>query len=683
MQDQPKFTHIFTPEMIDAIACIWIRSTISVMDVRLTNIYREHPLRQYKMPSSMFIYAYGGAGQIELNQTLFGMERFGLIHGGKGTMLNISPREDKLKAFMVFYKADLRSTCKKGVQQLLEQVNPFVQQFAYAPSNPVLLLDFFQQMINVWNGKKAIGHLHGKSIFYHLIHEVYRDLENSRIKYLQPDPALFAKRYLDENYRQPIMFQEIADICGISSGQLTRLFKKKEGVSLQEYLIHKRLEVACYYLNHTNMTIKEIAMGCGFLEENNLLRMFKKHYKLTPTEYRKIKSISLQVHDVDNDSQRLYNEKGLEKLVKSKRDGEFIMFGSIKRKEMIVAAAMSLMLLLSACGSVPINNSGPASTTSTSSIVQAKGEVEKRIVKAANGEIEVPSNPQRLVVSGFAYGDIIPFGLEDRSIVLEGWVDLDNKSKDWREYWGHATTNTTQFESFEDLEGIMTLNPDIIIGTTGQISNETEIDLQKVTTTILYDQENIDKVNYTMGDRMTFLGELFGMPEKAQQLIEAFEEKATTATQALVEEGLADKKIVFVHGLENGTPIIATDINQSLTYKILGMSAPAKVNQEVLFHDNIPDDLFSNHVKIISMEVLPEYIKDADIIIYRHLDDSEETISSKISEIAVWASIPAVQNGNVLYVPYTDPLFGFSYADYLVALDTFVDRLKQLPIAQS
>lgn len=237
-------------------------------------------------------------------------------------------------------------------------MNPFVQQFGYTPSNPILLLDWFQQMMNGWNRGKAMDQLQAKSFLYQLIHGVYRDFESGEIRYLQPDPACSAKIYLDKHYMQPIMFQEIVDMFGISGGQLTRLFKKKEGMSLQEYLIQRRVEAACHDLKHTEATIKEIATGSGFADEKNLFRMFKKYYKMTPSDYRKINALSMQVDGIDNDSHFLYYERELAGLVQSYREGESIMFGKVRSKEMILAAAMSLMLLLSACASGTPSNNG-------------------------------------------------------------------------------------------------------------------------------------------------------------------------------------------------------------------------------------------------------------------------------------------------------------------------------------
>lgn len=210
-------------------ARIWARSIITLIDVRLHHVAPQYPLEQYKMPSSMLIYVCGGEAQIQLNETTFGMERFGLLHGGKGSLLSISSTGEKVKTFMVLYKAESPLFSRRYLQQLLEQVNPFVQQFGYTPSNPILLLDWFQQMMNDWNRGKAMDQLQAKAYLYQLIHRVFRDLEGGEIRYLQPNPACSAKVYLDKHYREPIMFQDIAAMFGISGGQLTRLFKRRKG----------------------------------------------------------------------------------------------------------------------------------------------------------------------------------------------------------------------------------------------------------------------------------------------------------------------------------------------------------------------------------------------------------------------------------------------------------------------
>ena len=88
-------------------------------------------------------------------------------------------------------------------------------------------------------------------------------------------------------------------------------------MNLQEYLIQRRIEAACHDLKHTEATVKEIATGAGFTDEKNLFRMFKKHYKMTPSDYRKINALSMQVDGIDNDSHLPYDERELASLVES------------------------------------------------------------------------------------------------------------------------------------------------------------------------------------------------------------------------------------------------------------------------------------------------------------------------------------------------------------------------------
>ena len=81
MREETEAIRIFTPEMLETMAYIWTRSSISLMDVRHKYIEPKHPLQHYKMPSSMLVYAYGGTAHVQLNEADFAMERFGLFHG--------------------------------------------------------------------------------------------------------------------------------------------------------------------------------------------------------------------------------------------------------------------------------------------------------------------------------------------------------------------------------------------------------------------------------------------------------------------------------------------------------------------------------------------------------------------------------------------------------------------------
>ncbi|WP_438492235.1 AraC family transcriptional regulator [Paenibacillus sp. IHBB 3054] len=623
---QEEASQVFTPEMIDTMARIWTRSIITLIDVRFQNIASQYPLEQYKMPSSMFIYACGGEAQIQLNETTFGMERFGLVHGGKGSLLSISPKREIVKTFMVVYKAESPLFFKKHLQQLLEQVNPFVQQFGYTPSNPILLLDWFQQMLNDWNRGKAMDQLQAKSFLYQLIHGVYRDFEGGEIRYLQPNPASSAKIYLDKHYREPILFQDIAAMFGISGGQLTRLFKKKEGMSLQEYLIQRRIEAACHDLKYTEATIKEIATGSGFADEKNLFRMFKKYYKMTPSDYRKINALSMQVDGIDNDSHLHYNERELANLVKSYRDGESSMFGQVRSKEMIFVAAMSLMLLLTACTSgTPANNRGTVNPlaetqqTTQSEVPETKASEavsQTRTISTVKGDVEVPNNPQRVVVD-YLVGDVVALGVTPLGVARatrgETEAVYSNQIKD--------SINIKM-----EPEDVMTLEPDLIILAWGEENYE---DLSKIAPTIY-----VPYGDMTTEERIHFIGDVLNKPEEAEAVLNAYANKIEEAKLAFKNAGLSDVTVTLGEFSDKNNSIAgAKHAVGVLVYNELQMQAPSKVQTDIIDADKYWGE--------ISMEALPAYMGDYLIA----LGDTEVPTDN-----AIWKSLPAVQHNRIVTV---------------------------------
>ncbi|MFC6552498.1 helix-turn-helix domain-containing protein [Cohnella cellulosilytica] len=612
-------------------AHIWTRSSISLMDVRHKPIYPNQPLQHYKLPSSMLVYAYGGTANVQLNEAAFAMERFGLFHGGKGTVLSILPDDVTLESYMVLYKAETPLFFKRDLQRLLEQVNPFLQQFGYVPRNPVGLLSLFQQMMDSWNRRTEMNHFHTKSLFYQSVHEIYRDLENGKTKFLQPDPVISAKRYLDEHYIKPIMFQEIADMFAISNGQLTRLFKKREGSSLQEYVIQKRLNTARHHLENTNATVKEIAEGCGFINEKNLFRMFKKYYKMTPSDYRKINALSMQVYGIDNDSHRPYNKRELDRLVKSTGDGELHMLGNTRSKEMILAAAMSLMLLLSACSSsAPANTGSPdltpaqtqVQTTSTTETKETENAAQTRIIHTIKGDVEVPINPQRVVVNWY-YPELFSLGIQP--VALMGFVTGENVH-----FFDQAAGIPTMNYDNWDVETIMSYDPDLIISIAeDEFTANNYEKLSKVAPVIAISS------GLAPAERLNFIGEVFGKQQEAQNLVDEFNAKLASLKQQLKEHALDSKTVsVFQDWAEWGFNAETAKRGASLLYTYLELTMPEEFER-----------LVGEGGAAISYEAVPKYT--GDYVVYVNHD-------SDFANSEIWKSIDAVKNNQVLYMEEKD-----------------------------
>ena len=404
-------------------ARLWAQSSITLLDVRCRHIDCNKPLLNYHMPTSIQVFVSGGKANVQLNHTVYAVDRFAVLHGGKGTKLSLWALDDSVNMFMALYKAELPAKRSEEAHSLMKQSNPFDQQFAYVPGNPLLLKSLFQQMLEHWLLVSPLEQLHAKTLLYQTVREVYHDLRTYGLSLLQPDPVSSTKRYLDEHYMNPVLFEAIADMFAISRGQLTRLFKRRFGVSLQEYVTVKRLKAASDGLLYSNATIKEVAMSCGMVEELNLIRLFKKYYRMTPSEYRNKKIAAMHDCDIDNDSQYLYNEKGLDDIVKFQ----------------------------------PMENDA---------------NKETRTIRTVKGDIEVPADPQR-VVAQYLMGDVVALGIKPVGIsdVYDGAA------------FAEQVEDITVLEWMPDWDGedVMKLQPDLII-----VIGEDYVDkLAKIAPTVL------------------------------------------------------------------------------------------------------------------------------------------------------------------------------------------------------
>ena len=72
----------------------------------------------------------------------------------------------------------------------------------------------------------------------------------------------------------------------VNSSYLSAAFKKECGETLTEYVNRKRMENAAAIIKRSSKQIQAIAEECGVLDANYFIKLFKKQYGMTPTQYR-------------------------------------------------------------------------------------------------------------------------------------------------------------------------------------------------------------------------------------------------------------------------------------------------------------------------------------------------------------------------------------------------------------
>jgi AraC-like DNA-binding protein/ligand-binding sensor protein len=79
-----------------------------------------------------------------------------------------------------------------------------------------------------------------------------------------------------------LTIQEIAGALKMSSGHLSRLYSRTMGMTLEEYLIRQRVELAKRMLLDPRLNVAEVAERCGFCNSAYFASVFKKYAHCTP-----------------------------------------------------------------------------------------------------------------------------------------------------------------------------------------------------------------------------------------------------------------------------------------------------------------------------------------------------------------------------------------------------------------
>lgn len=96
---------------------------------------------------------------------------------------------------------------------------------------------------------------------------------------------------IQERITLPLSVQEIADCLEISREHLSRIFKDQLGITPYSFIINTKMEKAKIELTQTLIPIKEIAYDMGFSSPELFTQIFKRNYKITPKQFRKMYSL--------------------------------------------------------------------------------------------------------------------------------------------------------------------------------------------------------------------------------------------------------------------------------------------------------------------------------------------------------------------------------------------------------
>lgn len=95
-----------------------------------------------------------------------------------------------------------------------------------------------------------------------------------------------AVRLLERRFAQDVSDEEIAGEVGLSTSHFRHLFKERTGSPFHKYVLNLRLEKARQEILATASSIREIAIGAGFVSSAHFSRVFSERFGLSPKQLR-------------------------------------------------------------------------------------------------------------------------------------------------------------------------------------------------------------------------------------------------------------------------------------------------------------------------------------------------------------------------------------------------------------
>ena len=119
---------------------------------------------------------------------------------------------------------------------------------------------------------------------------VLKDANDLIIEYLKGNNLLLlqVEQYILDNVNNQITTEDISKEVNYSEAYISRVFKKKFGLSPHAFLVNQKINAAKNkLLNSKNQDISQLAVEVGFYDQSHFTNTFKRYFSLTPKQYQK------------------------------------------------------------------------------------------------------------------------------------------------------------------------------------------------------------------------------------------------------------------------------------------------------------------------------------------------------------------------------------------------------------
>ncbi len=269
--------------------------------------YDFSAVKQFNFPNALrhkcnyytLVYLYEGSGQLILDENTFQMQAGDFYLIPPGVYYAIQPTLDSLCICM-----NLRQSFVAAEYKNVFHEDPLITSFitnslatehtmtylaVHTGENEMvqtLVLAIFTEYINQDKFSNATMK-NMLSLMFALILRNDKTSMDASIKATRLDQQYQQiTQYLKQNY-QTADLSSLSEHIHFSKQYICKIVKEKTGDTFNTLLINIRLEMVEQYLLESDLTLENISYLCGFTAPSHLSKVFKNHYGMSPSAYRK------------------------------------------------------------------------------------------------------------------------------------------------------------------------------------------------------------------------------------------------------------------------------------------------------------------------------------------------------------------------------------------------------------
>ncbi|RUT35626.1 iron-hydroxamate ABC transporter substrate-binding protein [Paenibacillus zeisoli] len=275
-------------------------------------------------------------------------------------------------------------------------------------------------------------------------------------------------------------------------------------------------------------------------------------------------------------------------------------------KKIFIPFILLSLILVSACSST--------ATEAPKKEADSQAKPTTLTYQSENGPVQVPANPQRVIVLASFSGNVMALGVN--LVGVDSWSKMNprfDKLKDVQEV------------SDESLEKIIELKPDLIIG----LSSTKNIDkLKQIAPTVTYTYGKVDYLTQHLE-----IGKLLNKEKEAQTWIDDFKKRAQKAGEEIKAKIGADTTVSVIENFDKQLYVYGNNWGRGteILFQEMKLPMPQKVKDMAL----------KAGYYALSTEVLPEFAGD-----YVILSKNPDTDNS-FQQTDIYKNLPAVKNNHV------------------------------------